>query len=109
MGQLMNKKSNLAHPLTRIRLRVLRAGVLGALLAGSFGVAGSAPVVVSAATAVVGTSTHVLAYQHSAADKVAYLHDGSLLVGFFDGANVVIQHVTNPVTAPVSTLADTIS
>jgi hypothetical protein len=105
----MNKKSNLAHPLTRIRLRVLRAGVLGALLAGSFGVAGSAPVVVSAATAVVGTSTHVLAYQHSAADKVAYLHDGSLLVGFFDGANVVIQHVTNPVTAPVSTLADTIS
>ncbi|HVS48973.1 MAG TPA: FG-GAP-like repeat-containing protein [Candidatus Dormibacteraeota bacterium] len=87
----------------------MRAGVLGALLAGSFAVAGSAPVVVSAATAVVGTSTHVMAFQHSAADKVAYLHDGSLLVGFFDGTNVVIQHVTNPVTAPVSSLADTIS
>ena len=105
----MNKNSNRPHPLTRIRLRVLRAGVLGALLAGSFSVAGSAPVVVSAATAIVGTSTHALAFQHSTSDKVAYLHDGSLLVGFFDGGNVVIRHVTNPATAPVSTTVDTIS
>jgi hypothetical protein len=83
--------------------------MVGAVLAAIAFVPGSTPLVATATTAVVGTSSHALAYQHSAEDKVAYLHDGSLLVGYFDGSQVVIKHVTNPSTAPVSTTAETIA
>jgi hypothetical protein len=65
--------------------------------------------VVSAASAVVGSSTHALAYQHSAEDKVAYLHDGSLLAGYFDGNQVVIKHVTNAAISPVVTPVENIA
>src|SRR5579864_4142307 len=61
------------------------------------------------AVATIGTSSSSLAYQHPAQDKVAYLHDGSLLVGFFDGNQGVIDHVTNPTTSPVSTQVQTIA
>src|SRR5450759_3569061 len=99
----MNNRSNRHR-----RIRVARTGILGAFLASSFFLAGAAPMVVSAANTVLGTSTSALAYQHSAEDKVAYLHDGSLIDGFFNGSQVVIQHVTNPALAPVVTTVDTI-
>lgn len=46
------------------------------------------------------TSSSSMALQHPAQDKVAYLHDGSLLVGYFDGTRAVIDQVKNPSTAP---------
>jgi chitodextrinase len=46
------------------------------------------------------TSSHSFALQHPAQDKVAYLHDGSLLVGYFDGSRAVINQVKNPSTTP---------
>src|ERR1700693_3013154 len=52
---------------------------------------------------VLATSSSALGYQHPAQDKVAYLNDGSLLVGYFDGGQGVITHATNPTTTPVST------
>jgi hypothetical protein len=87
---------------------------LAALLAASFSVVGSAPIAVSAATSTsVGSSTEARAFQHSAADKVAYLHDGSLLVGYYDPTGPgqgIIKHVTNPTSAtPTSTQVDTIT
>ena len=51
------------------------------------------------------TSASALAYQRSAQDKVAYLHDGSLLIAYFDSTSpggVRVKQVTNPATAPVS-------
>ena len=90
--------------------------MLAALLAASFSVAVSTPVVVSAAgPTTIGTSSCTAdskgvfpcaqAYQRSAQDKVAYLHDGSLLVGFYDGHTGVLYHVTKPSTTPASSLA----
>jgi chitodextrinase len=89
---------------------------LAALLAASFSAGVSAPIAVSAAgPTTIGTSSCTAdskgvfpcaqAYQRSAQDKVAYLHDGSLLVGFYDGHTGVLYHVTNPSTTPASTLA----
>ncbi|HTE86736.1 MAG TPA: hypothetical protein VK821_18630, partial [Dehalococcoidia bacterium] len=82
--------------------------VLAALLAASFSVVGSAPITVSAAggTSTVATSSSGQAFQRSAEDRVAYLPDGSLLVGYWDSnspAGVHVNHVTNPSTTPVST------
>jgi len=37
-----------------------------------------------------------MALQHPAQDKIAYLHDGSLLVGYFDGNHAVVDQVRNP-------------
>jgi hypothetical protein len=54
------------------------------------------------------TSTSSLALQHPAADKVAYLHDGSLLEGYFDGTKGVIDQVKSPSTAPSLTQVLTI-
>ncbi len=45
---------------------------------------------------VVTTSSSSLGYQHPAQDKVAYLHDGSLLIGFFNGSTGVVDQVRNP-------------
>ncbi len=56
----------------------------------------------------VGTSSSSMAYQHPAQDKVAYLHDGSLLVAFFNGSHGVVDRVTNPSTSPVTSLVQTI-
>ena len=56
----------------------------------------------------VGTSSSPMAYQHPAQDKVAYLHDGSLLVAFFNGSHGVVDRVTNPSTSPVTSLVQTI-
>jgi hypothetical protein len=97
----MNKNSVRPHRFAAIRNRILQSTVLGALLSASVSIGVGVPVV-SAANLVVGTSTHARAYQHSAADKVAYLHDGSLLVGFFDGSKVVIQQITNPGISPAA-------
>ena len=93
------------------RRRLVRAGALGAFLSGILLGAFGAPIAVSAAgSTAVGSSSEARAFQHSAADKVAYLHDGSLLVGYYDGNNhAIVDHVTNPATAPVSTLADSIT
>ena len=100
---------------TRVNLvRLLRCGTVGAFLASIFSITVFAPIAVSAAAPspfTVGTSTesHGEAFQHSAEDKVAYLHDGSMLVGYYDGVNnAVVYRVTNPSTSPVSTLVDTI-
>jgi chitodextrinase len=70
---------------------------------------GAIPVEVLAAGANLATSSSSQAYQRSAQDKVVYLHDGSLLVGHFDGSKGVIYQVTNPSTAPVATQVQTIS
>src|ERR1700693_2439104 len=104
----MTFSSALSGRLAPSMLRRLRAVTLGAVLAAIIYAPAPAPLVVSPAPTVLGISTNPLAFQHSAEDKVAYLHDGSLLVGFFDGSNVDIRHVTNPSTAPVSTTVDTI-
>ncbi|MFI5282275.1 MAG: hypothetical protein ACHQ0J_04005 [Candidatus Dormibacterales bacterium] len=91
--------------------RYMRLAAAGALLAGSLSVAGGAPpaAAVVITDTIVGTSTHAMAYQHSAADKVAYLYDGSLLVGYFDGTQVIIKHVTSPETSPLVTQVDTVA
>jgi hypothetical protein len=90
--------------------RRIRIVMVGAVLAGSFSIAGGAPLAVSAADTALGSSTAPLAFQHSAEDKVAYLHDGSLLVGFYDPTGPgsgIIKHVTNPTSAtPGSTQVD---
>ncbi len=54
-------------------------------------------------------SSSAQAYQRSAQDKVAYLHDGSLLIGYFDGTKGVVDQVTNPSTGPVTHPVQTIS
>lgn len=106
----MTNRSDRPRPIAGIRHRLLRAGALGAFLVGTLAVVFGAPIAVSAAgSSVVGTSSNAKAFQHSAADKVAYLHDGSLIVGYYNGSNnAIVNHVTNPLTAPISTLADTI-
>ena len=50
-----------------------------------------------------GTSSSSMALQHPAEDKVAYLHDGSLLIGYYDGGTAVVDLVKNPSTSPVAT------
>ncbi len=68
-----------------------------------------APITASAVTGsstVVATSASSQALQHSAQDRVSYLSDGSLLVGYWQSsspAGVYINQVTNPSTTPVST------
>src|SRR6266566_3287671 len=95
------------RPLAMIRNRILKSGLMGAFLAGSLSVAVGAPIVVSAAgSSTVATSGSSQAFQRSAQDKVAYLHDGSLLVGYYDSTlpnyGAYINQVTNPSTTPVS-------
>jgi fibronectin type 3 domain-containing protein len=63
----------------------------------------------AAGPASLGTSSHSMALQHPAQDKVAYLHDGSLLVGYFDGSRAVIKQVKNPSTTPSVLEVQTIS
>ncbi len=67
------------------------------------------PVEVSAAGWVLATSSSSQAYQRPAQDKVAYLHDGSLLVGYFNGSRGVIDQVKNPSTSPSVQQVQTIS
>jgi hypothetical protein len=67
------------------------------------------PVDVSAAGWVLATSSSSQAYQRPAQDKVAYLHDGSLLVGYFNGSRGVIDQVKNPSTSPSVQQVQTIS
>ena len=107
----MTNESIRRRPTQSSRRRLLRAGALGAFLSGTLLAAFGAPIAVSAATSTaVGSSSEARAFQHSAADKVAYLHDGSLLVGYYDGSNNgIVDHVTNPTTTPVSTQVDSIS
>jgi chitodextrinase len=62
-----------------------------------------------AAGPIVATSSSSQALQHPAQDKVAYLHDGSLLVGYFDGSRAVIDQVKNASTAPSVQQVQTIS
>jgi fibronectin type 3 domain-containing protein len=50
-----------------------------------------------------------MALQHPAEDKVAYLHDGSLLMGYFDGSRAVIDQVKNPSGAASVQQVQTIS
>src|SRR6266566_3511578 len=102
MVTAMINRSTAADRLSK-KLRVVRATVVGAFLGGSLLIAFGAQVAVSAGPTNVDTSISSQAYQRSAQDKVAYLHDGSLLVGFYDGHTGAIDHVTNPSTSPVST------
>ncbi len=101
----MTDRSDRPRRIHSLRNLVLRAGALGAFLAGTVLAAVGTPVAVSgAASFVVGSSSNAKAFQHSAADKVAYLHDGSLLVGYYDGNNHgIVKLVQNPTTTPVST------
>jgi chitodextrinase len=107
----MTNRSDRQRPIAGIRHRLLRAGALGAFLVGTLAVVFGTPIAVSAATSTsVGSSSEPRAFQHSAADKVAYLHDGSLIVGYYDGSNnAIVNHVTNPTTTPVSTQVNSIS
>jgi fibronectin type 3 domain-containing protein len=82
------------------RQRLVRLGTAGAVLAAVLSLSGAKTVIAAPSTFVVGASSSSLAYQHPAQDKVAYLHDGSLLVGYFDGGKGVIDLVKNPSTAP---------
>ncbi|MGA7911142.1 MAG: FG-GAP-like repeat-containing protein [Candidatus Dormiibacterota bacterium] len=90
--------------------KVLRGGVLATLLAAIL-FAGVPPVAVMAAgPTTIATSSAPKAFQHSAEDKVAYLHDGSLLVGYYDNSNhAIVDHITTPSTTPVSTQVDSIT
>src|SRR5882762_1039282 len=99
-GYVMTFSSALSSGFAPVLLRRFRVGIVATFLAGSLSVAGGAPIAMSAANTLLGTSSHAFAYQHPAEDKVAYLHDGSLLVGYFDGNQVVIKHVTNPELSP---------
>jgi chitodextrinase len=54
----------------------------------------------AASPTVLATSSSAMAYQHPAQDKVAYLHDGSMLVGYFDGTRAIVDQVKNPSTSP---------
>ena len=59
------------------------------------------PIQVAAASpTTLATSTSSTALQHPAEDKVAYLHDGSLLIGYYDGSNAIVDQVKNPSTSP---------
>ncbi len=90
--------------------KVLRGGVLATLLAAIF-FAGVSPAAVAAAGPTpIATSSAPKAFQHSAEDKVAYLHDGSLLVGYYDNNNhAIVEHITTPSTTPLSTQVDSIT
>jgi len=69
-------------------LATLVASALFVLAAGT-GAAANPPVTI-------GSSSSSLALQHPAQDKIAYLHDGSLLIGYFDGNQAVVDQVRNP-------------
>ncbi len=58
---------------------------------------------------VLATSSSALSLQHPAQDKVAYLHDGSLLVAYFDGGKGIVKQVKNPTTTPSAFQVQTIS
>jgi hypothetical protein len=49
------------------------------------------------------TSTSAKALQRPSADKIAYLFDGSAIIGYWNGTTGQIAQVTNPLTAPVTT------
>ncbi|MFI5284354.1 MAG: hypothetical protein ACHQ0J_14655, partial [Candidatus Dormibacterales bacterium] len=102
----MTNRSDSQRPIDSLRHRVLRTGALGAFLVGTLAVVFGTPIAVSAAGSTsVGSSSDSRAFQHSAADKVAYLHDGSLLVGYYDPTGPgqgIIKHVTNPTSATPS-------
>ena len=59
------------------------------------------PALTRTATAVTSTPSSQ-GYQRPAQDKVAYLHDGSLLIGLFDGSKGVIDQVRNPASSSQS-------
>ena len=102
----MTFSSALSGGFAPVLLRRFRIGIVGTFLAGCLSVAGGAPIAVSAAATIVGTSTSSQALQRPAQDKVAYLHDGSLLIAYYEPTTpggVHVKHVTNPSTAPVST------
>src|SRR6266705_4294462 len=105
MVTAMINRSTAADRLSK-KLRVVRATVVGAFLGGSLLIAFGAQVAVSAGPTNVDTSISQQAFQRSAQDKVAYLHDGSLLVGYYDSTlpnyGAYINQVTNPSTTPVS-------
>src|ERR1700686_856729 len=103
----MIAKSTRIRHVASLKRRVMRAAVLAPFLASLFAVAGPGPLGVAAATTVLGTSSSSQAYQRPAQDKVAVLHDGSLLVGFYNGTDVVIDQVKTPGTAPATTLVQT--
>src|ERR1700675_476012 len=103
----MVAKSTRTRRVASLKRRVMRATVLAPFLASLFAVADSTPLPVSAATFTVGTSTSSQAFQRPAQDKVAVLHDGSLLVGFYDGSKVVIDQDKTPGTAPGTTQVQT--
>ncbi len=71
-------------------------------LAGTGHAAGNSPTVLASVSSAQG-------YQRPAQDKIAYLHDGSLLIGYFDGSQGVVAHVSNPTTTPVVTPVQTIA
>src|SRR3981081_514899 len=106
-GPLMTISSTRTRLVAPLRIRLLRAGVIAPLLASFAVVAGPGPLPVSAASAfTVATSTSSQALQRPAQDKIAYLHDGSLLIAYYEPASpggVHVKQVTNPSTTPVAT------
>src|ERR1700704_4013121 len=74
-GYVMTFSSALSGGFAPVLLRRFRIGIVGTFLAGCLSVAGGAPIAVSAAATIVGTSTSSQALQRPAQDKVAYLHD----------------------------------
>jgi fibronectin type 3 domain-containing protein len=88
--------------------RLLRGGFALTFLVSVLALSSTA-VDVSAAGWVLATSSSSQAYQRPAQDKVAYLHDGSLLVGYFNGSRGVIDQVKNPSTSPSAQQVQTIS
>src|ERR1700693_868536 len=106
----MTFSSAISRRVAPVLLHRLRVGMVGIFLAGSLSIAGGMPMAVSAADTIIGTSTHAFAFQHPAEDKVAYLHDGSLLVGFYNGTGaVVVEHVTNPAISPSVVQTETVA
>jgi hypothetical protein len=106
-GPLMTISSTRTRLVAPLRIRLLRAGVLAPLLASFAVVAGPGALPVAAANAVtVATSTSSQALQRPAQDKVAYLHDGSLLIAYYEPTSpggVHVKQVKNPSTTPVAT------
>ncbi|HEV2477086.1 MAG TPA: hypothetical protein VGX22_11130, partial [Candidatus Dormibacteraeota bacterium] len=58
---------------------------------------------------IAATSTSALALEHSSSDKVAYLHDGSILVGYYDGMAGIVDQVKNPSTSPAAVPVQTMT
>jgi chitodextrinase len=78
-----------------LSLATLVATVVVVLAAGT-GAAANPPITI-------GSSSSSMALQHPAQDKIAYLHDGSLLTGYFDGNRSVVDLVRNPASGSAVT------